>query len=67
MARVAVVGVVSRTGVERVADVVYSTVAGRDLQLDLYLPTVRPHDCPVSSKFTVADGSPVIDTSRRGR
>jgi BD-FAE len=34
-------------GVERIADVVYSTVAGKDLKLDLYRPTRRPHDCPV--------------------
>ena len=33
--------------VERVADVVYSTVAGRSLKLDLYLPTGRRYDCPV--------------------
>jgi hypothetical protein len=31
-------------GVERIADVVYSTVAGGDLKLDLYRSTRRPHD-----------------------
>jgi acetyl esterase/lipase len=35
------------SGVERVAGVVYSTVAGRDLELDLYLPVGRPQGCPV--------------------
>ena len=34
-------------GVERVAGVVYSTVAGRSLKLDLYRPPGRRHDCPV--------------------
>jgi acetyl esterase/lipase len=34
-------------GVERIADVVYSTVAGGELKLDLYRPMRRPHDCPV--------------------
>jgi acetyl esterase/lipase len=34
-------------GVERVAGVVYATVAGRDLELDLFLPEGRPHGCPV--------------------
>ena len=34
-------------GVERVADVVYRTVAGRELKLDLYRPTGHQRDCPV--------------------
>jgi acetyl esterase/lipase len=34
-------------GVDRVAGVVYSTVAGRSLKLDLYRPAGRRHDCPV--------------------
>ena len=34
-------------GVERVADVVYCTVAGRELKLDLYRPIGHQRDCPV--------------------
>jgi len=34
-------------GVERIAGVVYSTVAEGDLELDLYRSTRRPRDCPV--------------------
>jgi acetyl esterase/lipase len=34
-------------GVERVANVVYSTVAGRDLKLDVYRPAAHPDNCPV--------------------
>jgi acetyl esterase/lipase len=36
-----------RRGVERVANVVYATVAGRDLKLDVYRPTPRRSNCPV--------------------
>ena len=35
------------SGVERVAGLVYSSVAGRSLRLDLYRSTARTHDCPV--------------------
>ena len=34
-------------GVERVANVVYATVAGRDLALDVYRPAAHPQRCPV--------------------
>jgi acetyl esterase/lipase len=36
-----------RPGVTRVAGVVYATVAGRDLQLDVYRPDPTRTDCPV--------------------
>jgi acetyl esterase/lipase len=34
-------------GVERVGGVVYATVGGRNLKLDLYRPSTRPPRCPV--------------------
>lgn len=34
-------------GVERVANVVYATIEGRGLKLDIYHPAARPHSCPV--------------------
>jgi acetyl esterase/lipase len=34
-------------GVERIANVVYASVAGRDLKLDVYRPAARPSQCPV--------------------
>ena len=34
-------------GVERVAGMIYSTVAGRSLELDVYRPAGRRDDCPV--------------------
>lgn len=34
-------------GVERVANVVYATVAGQNLKLDVYRPSSRPQNCPV--------------------
>lgn len=37
----------STPGVERVANVVYDSVAGRDLKLDVYRPASQPSDCPV--------------------
>jgi acetyl esterase/lipase len=34
-------------GVERVANIVYTAVAGRTLKLDVYRPASRPDNCPV--------------------
>jgi acetyl esterase/lipase len=38
---------VTPSGVERVPKVVYATVAGRALKLDVYRPASRPDHCPV--------------------
>ncbi len=34
-------------GVERIANVVYASVAGRQLKLDVYRPASQPNQCPV--------------------
>ena len=36
-----------RRGVERLANIVYTTVAGRDVKLDIYRPTPKRSNCPV--------------------
>ena len=43
-------------GVERVSDVVYATVGGRDLKLDIYRPRSPRTNCPVLVGSTAEDG-----------